>query len=311
VQEYLPQIVDTLNVISEDSTIAGSEAHQLLRNILDFDFVFGLNALSRILAPCNILAKELQSAGLDIASVLRKACALIETISSWRTAEKFAQIWEASVQLAENLPGETIPPQAPRRKQAAARFEGGGQATTFDVQGHYRVNAWFAAIDVVSVALSDRFSENDYSITNLLYKSLLERTATIPELAEISTFYKLPSEFHAQYDLFCHYTFEGDISNIFSMANSFQQEKLQGMLPLVWKLLETVLCIPVSTATAERSFSALRRLKTYLRSTMGQRRLSGLALMNIESSATEKLQSRIESIIDEFANRGNRRLLLR
>jgi hypothetical protein len=36
------------------------------------------------------------------------------------------------------------------------------------------------------------------------------------------------------------------------------------------KVMKIVLTMPVSTCTAERSFSCLRRLKTYLRSTMTQ-----------------------------------------
>lgn len=39
--------------------------------------------------------------------------------------------------------------------------------------------------------------------------------------------------------------------------------------------------LPISVATAERSFSTLRQLKTWLRSTMLQERLCGLALMHI------------------------------
>ena len=39
--------------------------------------------------------------------------------------------------------------------------------------------------------------------------------------------------------------------------------------------------LPVTSRSSERSVSALRRLKTYLRSTMGTDRLSGLALLNI------------------------------
>ncbi|KAH3847847.1 hypothetical protein DPMN_090181 [Dreissena polymorpha] len=38
---------------------------------------------------------------------------------------------------------------------------------------------------------------------------------------------------------------------------------------------------PVSTATADRSFCSITRVKTYLRSTMGMERMSGLALLNI------------------------------
>nr|CAI5858450.1 unnamed protein product [Callosobruchus analis] len=37
--------------------------------------------------------------------------------------------------------------------------------------------------------------------------------------------------------------------------------------------------MPVSVASCERSFSKLKLIKTYLRSTMGQERLSGLAIL--------------------------------
>ena len=39
--------------------------------------------------------------------------------------------------------------------------------------------------------------------------------------------------------------------------------------------------IPVTSCTCERSISVLRRLKTYLRSTMTETRLKGLALLNV------------------------------
>lgn len=51
--------------------------------------------------------------------------------------------------------------------------------------------------------------------------------------------------------------------------------------PNIYKLLTIVATIPITTATPERSFSTLRRLKTYLRNTMGENRLNGLALLNI------------------------------
>lgn len=39
--------------------------------------------------------------------------------------------------------------------------------------------------------------------------------------------------------------------------------------------------IPISVASSERSFSSLRRLKTYLRNKTGEARLNGMALLNI------------------------------
>ena len=43
-------------------------------------------------------------------------------------------------------------------------------------------------------------------------------------------------------------------------------------------LLQVLVTLPVTTATPERSFSTLKRLKTYLRSSMGDERLTSLAL---------------------------------
>ena len=54
------------------------------------------------------------------------------------------------------------------------------------------------------------------------------------------------------------------------------------LYPNVYTLLKIVCTLPVTTATCERSISVIRRLKTYLRATMGQQRMSFLALMHIQ-----------------------------
>ena len=51
------------------------------------------------------------------------------------------------------------------------------------------------------------------------------------------------------------------------------------------------LTLPVTVASAERSFSKLRLIKNYLRSTIGQDRLLHLALLSIEAVSAEKLQT--------------------
>ena len=57
----------------------------------------------------------------------------------------------------------------------------------------------------------------------------------------------------------------------------------------VCKLLKTVLTVPVTTATAERSFSALRRLKTFLRSSMLQTTLNYVMLLHVHKERTDDL----------------------
>ena len=55
----------------------------------------------------------------------------------------------------------------------------------------------------------------------------------------------------------------------------------QQAFPLIHTFLTIFLTLPVSTASAERSFSTLRRLKTWMRSRMGEERLTGLAILNV------------------------------
>ena len=55
--------------------------------------------------------------------------------------------------------------------------------------------------------------------------------------------------------------------------------------PNAEQLLRIGCTLPVRSAEAERSFSAFRRLNTYLLSRKSEERLSGLALMHIHQSA--------------------------
>jgi len=58
---------------------------------------------------------------------------------------------------------------------------------------------------------------------------------------------------------------------------------LKKSFPNIFNLLIIYLTSPLANVTAERAFSGLRRIKTYLRSTMDQNRLSSLAILNIEN----------------------------
>ena len=59
---------------------------------------------------------------------------------------------------------------------------------------------------------------------------------------------------------------------------------------------------PVTTRTCERLFSAMRRLKTYTRSTMVSERLNGIALMHVH----QEILPDIEKIIDLFSTKNKR-----
>jgi hypothetical protein len=71
-------------------------------------------------------------------------------------------------------------------------------------------------------------------------------------------------------------------------------------------LLRIYLTCPIANVTAERAFSCLKRIKTYLRSTIGQDRLSSLAILNIENEYINLID--LDAVIDEFGNIKNRRM---
>ncbi|VFQ93600.1 unnamed protein product [Cuscuta campestris] len=66
-----------------------------------------------------------------------------------------------------------------------------------------------------------------------------------------------------------------------------------------------LLTVPVTVASAERSFSKLKLLKSYLRSTMSQDRLSGLTVIAIENEILESIDC--EDVINQFALKNVRR----
>ena len=69
--------------------------------------------------------------------------------------------------------------------------------------------------------------------------------------------------------------------------------------------MQIFVVLPVSVAECERSFSTLKRLKTYLRSTMGQERLVGLALMSIHRD----IRLSPEELVEQFMQQQKRRII--
>jgi hypothetical protein len=68
-----------------------------------------------------------------------------------------------------------------------------------------------------------------------------------------------------------------------------------------------LLTIPVTVASAERSFSKLKLLKNYLRSTMTQERLTDLATIALEGDLLDKID--YEYIIEDFISRSTKRMM--
>ena len=70
--------------------------------------------------------------------------------------------------------------------------------------------------------------------------------------------------------------------------------------------LRILLTLPVSVASGERSFSKLKLIKTYIRSTMTQERLQGLATLSVEQDLAKDID--LNELVTSFTKMKLRKL---
>lgn len=70
------------------------------------------------------------------------------------------------------------------------------------------------------------------------------------------------------------------------------------VFPNLFKLIQVGLTIPISSATCERSFSSMRRIKNWLRTSMGQSKFTDLSVISIERDLSTKINK--DKIINNF-----------
>ena len=160
--------------------------------------------------------------------------------------------------------------------------------------------------------LDDRFSSvhQDVALASKIVPSVLLRTPRCIEAqlkSLISAFPGMPSVrgFPSEYERWCT-RWQKDKDNgstLCGFADTLGAAD-GDISPNTRVLLQVSATRPSSTASNERSFSALKRLKTYLRATMLKERLTGLALLHIH----QEIIVPIDEIIDRFANLGPHRL---
>jgi hypothetical protein len=84
---------------------------------------------------------------------------------------------------------------------------------------------------------------------------------------------------------------------------------IEDIYPNAWIVYRVFFTIPVTVASGEKSFSKLKMIKSYLRSTMSQERLNGLAMLSIENDFVRRLD--YGSLIDTFASKNARRAVFK
>ena len=141
------------------------------------------------------------------------------------------------------------------------------------MQQHYRIQ-YYQFIDRISVEMKKRFSSDNDDSDLATYKILADiiKTGKVPQLVkscpELDSF-----KLSIQISKFKQQT---GASSVYEARKSYQLLSTyeRGLYPQVLQLLKILLVCPISSSACERSFSTLRRLKTWLRNRMGQERLN-------------------------------------
>jgi hypothetical protein len=199
----------------------------------------------------------------------------------------------------------------------------GGRARHYQDEiliGHYyRVDIFYAAIDSQVLELNVRFNEHSMELITLS----LTLDPKEHQSFEIEKVCQLVDKFYSQdftdqekihlkmqlrhyeYNVVGSLEFKS-LSSISDLCAWMVKTRKSTIYHLVLRVIVLVLTLPVSTATAERSFSAMKIIKTRLRNKMEDDFLSNTSLIYIEREISLKFD--LEAILDDFRDLTERRV---
>ncbi|XP_057734601.1 uncharacterized protein LOC130950057 [Arachis stenosperma] len=287
--------------------------------ITSFEFVFVLHLMRNILEVSHDLCQTLQRKNQDIFNALTLVSTTKTLIQRMRESS-----WEAFIKevilFCEKHEVEVPDMNAlhiPRRGRTRKIVD------QISVEHHYHVNLFLAVIDTQLQELKGRFNDNMVELLTL--SSTLDprdnyKFFNVNKVCElVERFY--PGDFNDQEKFHIrmqaqHY--ELDVPNHVELTNLCTISELcQGLTktgksltyPLIDRLIRSVLTLLVSTATTERSFSAMNIVKNKLRNKMEDEFLANFLLIYIEKKIAKIFD--IDSIIDKFYDMKNQCVPLR
>jgi hypothetical protein len=183
-------------------------------------------------------------------------------------------------------------------------------------QKSFRVNYFIVVVDQTIASLTKRFEQHQgYENTfGFLFTSDKLHSLDDKRLfsSSINLEAALKSEEHSDIDgkeLFVELKLIRDlIKESMGPLDILKHVKQLGCFPNAFIAYRILLTISVTVASVERSFSKLKLVKSYLRSSMTQERLNGLATIALESDVLEQIK--YGDLIEDFTSRNTRRMLL-
>ena len=299
---HILKVLAKLSLLNKD-TAEKSVAIGLQKKMESFEFIAFIVFWERMLRSFNMVSRELQSPKLDLSA----ACRLLNCVKNelQHLRDNYDSVLETATAIAKSW---NIRPVFSH----ARRYFFGNQRYIQDIdepKEFFRVNVFYRTIDIALTELRVRYAGQNSvaSLFSFLYPQNL-KDAALDDIENSTR--QLLSSYHRDFS-------EDLISEIRAFAVEFKDEiaekrtiqdllqllydyKIISSFPQLHKLFILFLTIPVTVASAERSFSKLKLIKSYLRSRMGQSRLTNLAILSIENIEAKALD--VTNLIRQFAS---------
>ncbi|XP_056647222.1 52 kDa repressor of the inhibitor of the protein kinase-like [Diorhabda sublineata] len=297
-----PVVLDTLQALQESEREVATQAYQLQVAMENSQFIVSMIVLKKIFSYISNLNRVLQKVNIDLANTCNYVTTIKTTLQNLRNEQEFSNLFEEARKLSST---DISAPRVSGRQINRSNIRG----QTAEV--YYRQNVFYPFIEHVTTELDARFKSHEEAIskiqllllnqtqnTEAAKKCIVGIGATFLSEVEIKG---LVSEYELWHN---HWSNQEKPSTVLEAMDECDEL----FFPTVKKLLQILATLPVSTATPERNFSTLKRLKTYLRNRMGDERLTGLALMSMHGNIAIKLNA--SEIINKLAERRKRMNLI-
>ena len=271
-----------------------------------YNLFFGLHFCLAILRLTDNLSRTLQKQTLSAADGQSAASLTVQTLESMRSDEAFS-LFFARVEVDRKSTG-TDEATLPRKRRAPARFEvGTGVGYQHEsVEELYR-QQYFEAIDLAIAGIKDRFNQPGYCMYRNLEELLVHaanRKDYSRQLDEVVSFYADDLQqqlLQAQLQTFASHfaSANGSVSlrDCLSYLHEMSNEHSEFYSELC-TIVRLLLVVPATNAISEQTFSTMRRIKSYLCSTMLQGKLNHLMFLNIHKDLLDGLS--LKTTANEF-----------
>lgn len=311
IKDNYAALMDFFNDVGHDSTFdtaITSTAFGYYDKLKSFSFYFHLISLIYIFERIENLNSALQKVDLHFSESHASIDTTKKSLQKLRQ-EGFLHLWQTLNVEVERLNIEQ--PSIPRLRKAPKRYESQSTVHVFQSANDFYRRKYFEVLDAVILSLDNRFKSDTLNFLLKVENFVLKKGDHNSYADDIVTFYKEDSFdkdrliLHRDSLLDVMIDRSGIVPKSITDVVNFARHNLDVMsiIPQMFKLLKIILTIPASNCTCERCFSALRRLKSYLRSTMLAERLNHISILHVHQSTDVDLESLMNEFICRNAHR--------